>query len=44
MSDFSTVLPLPTGNEDFIIYFDASRVGLGCVLMQNGRVIVYALR
>ncbi|XP_021652337.2 uncharacterized mitochondrial protein AtMg00860-like [Hevea brasiliensis] len=38
------VLALPSGNEDFSIYYDASKVGLGCVLMYNGRVISYALR
>ena len=27
------VLALPQGNEDFVIYSDASKVGLGCVLM-----------
>lgn len=26
-----------------MIYFDASRVGLGCILMQNGKVIAYGL-
>ena len=26
------------------MYYDASRVGLGCVLMQNGKVIAYASR
>ena len=26
------------------MYCDASRVGLGCVLMQNDRVIAYASR
>ena len=26
------------------MYCDASRVGLGCVLMQNDRVIAYAFR
>nr|XP_033513291.1 uncharacterized protein LOC117277957 [Nicotiana tomentosiformis] len=35
-------LPSPTGK--FVIYCDASRVGLGCVLMQNDKVIVYASR
>ena len=34
----------PTGNEGFIIYSDASRKGLGCVLMQRGKVIAYASR
>ena len=29
---------------DFTIYCDASKIGLGAVLMQNGRVIVYASR
>ncbi len=38
------VLALPSSNEDFTIYYDASRVGLGYVLMQKGRVIAYALR
>ena len=27
-----------------MVYCDASRVGLGCVLMQHGRVIAYASR
>ena len=26
------------------MYYDASRVGLGCVLIQNGRVVAYASR
>jgi hypothetical protein len=26
----------------FDVYCDASRTGLGCVLMQDGRVIAYA--
>ncbi|XP_050233220.1 uncharacterized protein LOC126681708 [Mercurialis annua] len=38
------VLALPEGIEGFIVYCDASRVGLGCVLMQHGRVIAYASR
>ncbi|XP_070025629.1 uncharacterized protein [Nicotiana sylvestris] len=29
------VLTLPTGSGGFTVYCDASRVGLGCVLMQN---------
>ncbi|XP_074336819.1 uncharacterized protein LOC141673993 [Apium graveolens] len=31
------VLGLPDGTEDFVIYSDASRKGLGCVLMQHGK-------
>ncbi|GJR74244.1 putative reverse transcriptase domain-containing protein [Tanacetum coccineum] len=36
------VLALPDGPEDFVVYCDASRLGLGCVLMQRGKVIAYA--
>ncbi|GJU65210.1 retrotransposon protein, putative, ty3-gypsy subclass [Tanacetum coccineum] len=38
------VLALPDGPEDFIVYCDAPVLGLGCVLMQRGRVIAYASR
>ncbi|XP_052622326.1 uncharacterized protein LOC128127694, partial [Lactuca sativa] len=38
------VLSLPEGTEDFVVYCDASNQGLGCVLMQRGRVIAYASR
>ena len=38
------VLSLPQGKEGFAVYSDASRIGLGCVLMQNGKVIAYASR
>ena len=30
--------------ENYTFYCDASRVGLGCVLMQGGKVIAYASR
>nr|GEV70355.1 hypothetical protein [Tanacetum cinerariifolium] len=33
---------LPDGPEDFLVYYDASGLGLGCVLMQRGKVIAYA--
>ena len=36
------MLALPSGKDGYVIYSDASRQGLGCVLMQNGRVIAYA--
>ncbi|GJR84879.1 putative reverse transcriptase domain-containing protein [Tanacetum coccineum] len=36
------VLALPDGPEDFMVYSDASGIGLGCVLMQRGKVIAYA--
>ncbi|KAI3751827.1 hypothetical protein L2E82_22918 [Cichorium intybus] len=38
------VLALPQSGEEYVIYSDASRVGLGCVLMQKGRVIANASR
>ena len=38
------VLALPSGKDSYVVYSDASRQGLGCVLMQNGRVIAYASR
>ncbi|XP_028093215.1 uncharacterized protein LOC114293364 [Camellia sinensis] len=38
------VLALPSSKEGFLIYNDASHKGLGCVLMQSGRVIAYASR
>ncbi|GJV91313.1 putative reverse transcriptase domain-containing protein [Tanacetum coccineum] len=38
------VLALPDGPEDFIVYCDASGLGLGCVLMQRRTVIAYASR
>ena len=38
------VLTLPEGNEGFEVYSDASRQGLGCVLMQHKRVVAYASR
>ncbi|XP_017970409.1 PREDICTED: uncharacterized mitochondrial protein AtMg00860-like [Theobroma cacao] len=41
---FTPVLSLPCGSGGYTIYCDASRVGLGCVLIQHGRVIAYASR
>ena len=38
------VLAFPNGRDGFVVYSDASRQGLGCVLMQNDRVIAYASR
>ncbi|WMV50002.1 hypothetical protein MTR67_043387, partial [Solanum verrucosum] len=38
------VLTLPDVSYGYVIYCDASRVGLGCVLMQRGKVIAYASR
>jgi hypothetical protein len=38
------VLTLPSGTGGFVVYSDASGKGLGCVLMQHGKVIAYASR
>ncbi|GJW29894.1 putative reverse transcriptase domain-containing protein [Tanacetum coccineum] len=38
------ILALPEGSEDFIAYCDASKKGLGAVLMQREKVISYASR
>jgi hypothetical protein len=38
------VLTLPNIKKDFVVYYDASRLGLGCVLMQEGKVVAYASR
>ena len=35
---------LPEGTEGFSVYSDASHQGLGCILMQHGKVIAYASR
>jgi hypothetical protein len=36
------VLTLPDIHQNFVIFHDASRQGLGCVLMQSEKVIAYA--
>ncbi|GJX34111.1 putative reverse transcriptase domain-containing protein [Tanacetum coccineum] len=38
------VLALPDGLEDFVVYYDASGLGVGYVLKQIGKVIAYASR
>ena len=38
------MLALPSGKDGYVVYSDASRQGLGCGSMQNGRVIAYASR
>lgn len=39
--NFAPVLTLPEGTNDFVVYCNASRAGLGYVLMLNGKVIAY---
>ena len=38
------VFVLPEDGKEFTVYSDASLEGLGCVLMQEGKVIAYASR
>ncbi|KAJ9566126.1 hypothetical protein OSB04_002092 [Centaurea solstitialis] len=38
------ILALPEGTDNFLVNCDASHQGLGCVLMQNEKVIAYASR
>ncbi|XP_022859254.1 uncharacterized protein LOC111380024 [Olea europaea var. sylvestris] len=38
------ILTIPDGSKGFVIYNDVSKLGLVCVLMQQGKVIAYALR
>ena len=36
------VLILPKSDEPFVVYYDASKLGLGGVLMQDNKVVAYA--
>ena len=38
------ILALPSGEGGYVVFADASGNGLGCVLIQNGKVIAYASR
>ena len=38
------ILTMPDVTKDFVVYCDASKLGLGCVLMQEGKVISYSSR
>ena len=38
------ILTILLGLGGIVVYSDASRLGLGCVLMQHGKVVVYASR
>ncbi|GKC52325.1 putative reverse transcriptase domain-containing protein [Tanacetum coccineum] len=40
----ASILALPEGNDNFVIYYDASYQGLRAVLMQREKVIAYASR
>ena len=34
----------PTSGREYVLYSDASKIGLGCVLIQDGEVVAYASR
>ena len=38
------MLTQPTPGREYAMYSNASRIGLGCVLMQDGKVVAYASR
>ena len=38
------ILTIPSDSGGFVVYSDASRQGLGCVLIQHGKVVAYASR
>ena len=38
------ILIVPDKGQGYTVYYDASRAGLGCVLMQSGRVVAYGSR
>ena len=39
-----SILIVSDRGQGYIVYCDASRAGLGCVLMQSGRVVAYGSR
>ena len=38
------VLTQPISGKEYTLYSDASGIGLGCVLMQYGKVVAYVSR
>ena len=38
------ILTRSTPSKEYTLYSDASRIGLGCVLIQDGKVVAYASR
>ncbi|WMV49871.1 hypothetical protein MTR67_043256 [Solanum verrucosum] len=39
----TTIFALPKGSDGYVIYCDASKVGLGCVLMQRDKIEIVTL-
>ena len=40
----ATVLTLPEGTKGFVVRYDTSQVGLGCVIIPHAKVIAYVSR
>ena len=38
------ILIVPKRGQGYIVYCDASKAGLGCILMQSGKVLAYGSR
>ena len=38
------ILIVPNRGQGYTVYYDAFKDGLGCVLMQSGRVVAYGSR
>lgn len=41
---YAPILILPNLSESFVVYYDASKMGLGGVLKRNGQVVAYDSR
>ena len=37
----ASVLTQSTPGKEYTLYSDASRIGMGCVLMQDGEIVAY---
>ena len=40
----ASIMIVPKRGQRYIVYCNASKDGLGCVLMQSGRVVAYGSR
>ena len=38
------ILVIPERGLEYVVYYDTSKEGLGCVLMQGGKVVAYGSR
>ena len=40
----TSIMIVPEQGQRYTVHYDASKDGLGCVLMQSGRVVAYGSR